>query len=61
MSYGYLWWIDQFVPGSITANGFGSQLITVFPQHDMVIVTATSPRPRIATAIRRFALPAIRE
>jgi len=60
MSYGYLWWIDQLAPGSFTANGFGAQLITVLPQQDMVVVTATSPRPQIAPATRRFVLPAMR-
>jgi len=61
MAYGYLWWIDQFAPSSFTANGFGGQLITVLPRQDMVIVTATSPRPQIAAAMRRYVLPAIRE
>ena len=42
MSYGYMWWVIESLGGrqyknAFSANGFGGQFITVFPEEKMVV------------------------
>ena len=35
--YGYLWWLNDNVGSSYSAQGLGGQVIAVFPEYDLVI------------------------
>ncbi|MEQ9401446.1 MAG: serine hydrolase [Longimicrobiales bacterium] len=66
--YGFQWWLHDFVVEGETypsfgARGWGGQMITVFPDHDLVVVQ-TGGNYRTSdpadAVLSRFVLPALR-
>lgn len=66
-AYGYTWWISEVgSPGNKTtmyrANGWGGQVIMVFPEQDMVVVFTGgnyTARSSLFEIIERYVLPAV--
>ena len=60
-SYGYYWWVNT--EGSYYfASGIGSQLIVIFPEKSVILVTTNSPdRPNrsLNDAIEEYIIPLV--
>ncbi len=57
--YGYGWWLNK--DGSYHARGFGGQIISIYPQWNMVVVFTGADNDQWQTLINKYILPSIRD